>query len=154
MINAMERTRHTKENNSNIARQALEKSAWWKDLKENNPKAYKSLCKRTGGKSKGKPGLKMEKNPRWDGGRRIDSRDGYVLIQMPSHPDSRKDGSILEHRLIMEKIIGRRLFKDEDVNHINGNKSDNSIENLKLVRHSAHYEERQCPKCQFEWWTR
>lgn len=144
----------TKSDNAKIATQANGKSIWWKNLKENDPARYKELCQKTGGKSKGRPGLKLEKSPVWKGGRRVDKRDGYVLIQMPTHPDARQDGSILEHRLVMGEILGRRLEKDEDVNHVNGNKSDNRPENLKLVRHSAHYEPHVCPKCEFNWWTR
>src|SRR3990167_10306571 len=121
----------TKEVNAKIAKQAEEKSNWWKKLRENNPKKYEELCRNTGGKSKGRPGLKLEDNPAWKGGRRIEKRDGYVLVQMPGHPDCRMDGSILEHRLIMEKIVGRRLRKDEDVNHLNGRKYDNHEENLR-----------------------
>lgn len=153
MITAMQ-SKHNKTNNPNIARQAKQKSIWWADLKKNSPKKYRDLCMRTGGKSRGKPGLKMETNPAWKGGRRIDKRDGYVLIQRPGHPNARADGSILEHRLIMSEIIGRPLHKDEDVNHVNGIKHDNRPENLKLVRHMAHFESHVCPKCKFDWWPR
>lgn len=144
----------TKETSIAISEQARMKSIWWKNLKENDPERYKKLCEDTGGKSKGKIGLRMEKSPKWKGGRRVCKRDGYIFIHLPSHPDAKKDGDILEHRLIMEQVLGRRLDKNEDVNHVNGKKDDNRPDNLKLVRHYAHYEEMCCPKCNFKFLTR
>jgi hypothetical protein len=43
-----------------------------------------------------------------------------------------------EHRLIMEKHLGRILNSDEVIDHINGNKKDNRLSNLRLMSLSEH----------------
>ncbi len=43
-----------------------------------------------------------------------------------------------EHRIAMEKLIGRTLSRKEHVHHRNGNKLDNSIENLEVISSSEH----------------
>lgn len=42
------------------------------------------------------------------------------------------------HVIIFEKRLGRRLFNDECIHHIDGDKSNNDINNLALMTRSAH----------------
>lgn len=78
-----------------------------------------------------------EKNPRWKGGRLI-RHDGYVWIHSPNHPNVGQLGYMMEHRLVMEKHLGRYLTLDDEIHHKNGVKTDNRIENLLLTTKSQH----------------
>lgn len=64
--------------------------------------------------------------------------DGYIAIYFPDHPLSNSDGYIMEHQLVMECLIGRRLNANECVHHINFIRDDNRKENLKLMTISEH----------------
>lgn len=67
----------------------------------------------------------------WKGGIKKHQR-GYNLIYNPIHPFCTCEGYVFEHRLIIEKQIGRYLHRWEVVHHKNKILDDNRIDNLEL----------------------
>lgn len=79
--------------------------------------------------NKGKDGyLAGKKHYNWKGGKKM--RKGYQLIRVPDHPNRDNQNYVPEHRLVVEKVIGRYLTSDEIVHHINEVMTDNRPENL------------------------
>jgi hypothetical protein len=67
---------------------------------------------------------------------------GYKYVcGFKGHPMANKNGAILEHRYVMSQYLGRVLTREEIVHHLNGNKKDNRIDNLKLVSKRTHPKE-------------
>lgn len=82
--------------------------------------------------------MSRENHHNWKGGRFLD-KEGYVFILKPDHPRANQKGYIREHILIMEKIIGRCLWPEEVIHHINGIKSDNRASNLMKFDNNASH---------------
>ena len=87
-----------------------------------------------------KMALVGENSPFWRGGRQ--ERNGYVELNMPSHPNANNSGRVFEHTVVMSKHLGRPLAKGENVHHKNGVRNDNRIENLELWSTSQPYGQR------------
>lgn len=81
-------------------------------------------------------GSPMEANFFWNGGRRIDA-DRYVMVKMPDHPYATADGYVREHRLVMERILGRYLRPEEVVHHKLGR--SNHPDNLEVFPNQAEH---------------
>ena len=78
-------------------------------------------------------------NPRWNNGVRYDASHGYYVRVNQDHPfyqmsmNAGGQKYIAEHRLVVAMSIGRTLEKWEVVHHINGDNTDNRLENLELL---------------------
>ena len=90
----------------------------------------------------------------WQGGR-IKNKKGYMMLFAPEHHSIAGRGTkrkyVLEHRIVMEKTLGRPLLPNEEVHHLNGVKDDNRSENLELWVRSQpagiRSDGRHCPTC-------
>ena len=72
---------------------------------------------------------KGQDSPNWKGGREV-TKAGYIRLWI-----SRTE-RVMEHRLVMEQHLGRKLNRHEVVRHINGNNADNRLANLELTTFS------------------
>lgn len=65
---------------------------------------------------------------------------GYKVIYMPKHPHSRMNGYVYEHILVAESKLGRPLYENEVVHHIDGNKLNNSPDNLMVFNSQREHD--------------
>jgi len=93
-------------------------------------------------------GLKGSKNSSWKSDERISSY-GYKLIRVLNHPFRNSDDMVFEHRLLAEKYLLTEensvfvngiayLSKEYDVHHKDFNRANNSLDNLVVMKKSAH----------------
>lgn len=86
-----------------------------------------------------------ENNPAWKGGVTLKRDKGnyigpkYVRCPPEFLQMARKDGYVMEHRLVLAKVIGRCLTRTEAVHHANHDSRDNRIENLMLFANNRDH---------------
>jgi len=108
---------------------------------------HKKLLEET--KRKLSESKKGKKHWNWKGGKRFNN-EGYVLVYKPEHPNANNQNCVYEHRLVMEKYLGRYLKPRGIVHHKNGIRNDNRIENLELIvqiQKNFHKGKMYCPYC-------
>ena len=67
----------------------------------------------------------------------LDSK-GRVRVYAPHHPRSSKEGYVLRSIIAWESYHGRRVLYGLQVHHKNGNRADDSEENLEVVNQKEH----------------
>jgi hypothetical protein len=121
---------------------------WWYVSRNRNyrARAYPRECLACGSRFYSRPRDKFrfcsrscsssgEFSAQWKGGRYL--QKGYVLVRLLDDDHvaaSMRDrqGRIPEHRLFMAEALGRPLSSHETIHHLNGDKTDNRLENLEL----------------------
>lgn len=81
--------------------------------------------------------IRGENHWNWQSGKAKIRR--YKEKHLSKHPYANKWGYVPEHRLVMERKLGRYLSPQEVVHHINGQKKDNRSENLILFSSNGEH---------------
>ena len=114
------------------------RTPWNSGLTKADPRVLKNISgnsRNTQFKSGPRPETIGEGNSNWKGGRII--HQGYIYMRVPKHPYA-KNNYVQEHRLVMEKSLGRYLEPHEVIHHMNHNTMDNRIENLMILSQGKH----------------
>lgn len=80
---------------------------------------------------------KGEKSSNWKGGTRK-TKKGYRQVLRPDHPRADSTGYVMEHIVVWEDMTGASVPETCVVHHLNGDKTDNRIENLCVMQRGAH----------------
>jgi hypothetical protein len=68
----------------------------------------------------------------------IDKTIGYCYFMDAEHPLANRSNKVYHHRHVLSLSIGRWIKSNESVHHVDGDKTNNSIENLLLMNNAEH----------------
>jgi len=77
-----------------------------------------------------------ENHPRWKGGE-IRHR-GYTWIRAIGHPRANRHGYVKRAFLVVEDILGLIVPHEQELHHINQDKTDDRLINLAMLSHAEH----------------
>ena len=91
-----------------------------------SPHYARGMCMRHHGRWRdyGDPEAPLRRARNGEGWRGINN-NGYVVLKL-------RGKVVLEHRQVMEQVLGRPLFRHENIHHVNGDKTCNTPENLEI----------------------
>ena len=69
---------------------------------------------------------------------KVVKKGDYLYAVVKGHPRATRHGYVLLHRIVMENHLGKLLEGSEVVHHKDGNRKNNSIDNLELMSLSKH----------------
>jgi len=112
-------------------------------------KVANKACVRAGCKMRRRGPKSGPEHTGWKGGLTTD-KSGYILQYKPDHPDANSSGYVRQHRLVVEKKLGRFLLPTEVVHHKDGDPKNNHPDNLEVFesngKHLAETLKGRCPK--------
>jgi len=80
----------------------------------------------------------LRRKPLPEGHVLLNRTTGYVYVKVSDHPQANPNtGLVPQHRLVMEKKLGRYLKPTDITYHINGDTADNRIENLRVFQNQT-----------------
>lgn len=82
-------------------------------------------------------GKKGKEIPNFTGKNQINTHN-YILIYKPNHREAMLNGYVLEHRYKISNKLNRKLKFNEIIHHIDGNRSNNELNNLLVLTQSQH----------------
>lgn len=123
--------------------------AWHSEIqKGKQPDHFVGIERTQEGYERWKEAMTGPNNPAWKGGVTYRKRKGrypssvkYVRCPPEFASMARKDGYVMEHRLIIAQHLGRPLKRSEVVHHIDHDVTNNRLENLKLFGSNGEHKE-------------
>lgn len=79
----------------------------------------------------------MARSPSWKGG--VSFVNERKCLYLPDHPRAHKNGYVYEHIVIAERSLGRPLYLEEVVHHIDGDVANNDPSNLEVLPSQAEH---------------